>query len=153
MNYEHMHKKTLENASESFKSLSPTKVGWRKGELALVMGHTRTGKSDYLQNMLRLLRGTIFATPGYGYMRMNGDTRPNGYKGYDPNSYWFDDMRAGRYVTKKPDWKCSAMERHIQKGDSQCKPNALIKALVNGLEPVSYGKPNPDRPISAKGVW
>lgn len=148
MNYEHIHKKTLENASESFKSLSPTKVGWRKGELALVMGSTKTGKSNYLQNMLRLLRGTTFATPGY--MIMDRDMMPNGYKGYSPNLYCFDDIAAGKCTSKKPDWKCSAMERHIQKGDSQCKPSKLIKALVNNMDPTYYNGvwPNPMR-----GVW
>lgn len=155
MNNEQVIEETLENASECVKSLLPKQVGWRKGELTMIMA--AMGKGHYSAIRRHIMTGGLFATPGYeinieANERFDRAIMDIDLRGHTYDRIWVDEV-FGLYngKAKKPDWKCSAMERHVQKGDSHKeKPSKLIKALVNSMEPTYY---TGILPKSTKGAW
>lgn len=158
MNNEQVVEDILENASERFKTLRTQVVGWRKGEMTMIMGGS--GRGYYSDVRRHIMMGGLFATPGYGLINVetNGrrfndieDAMKYQLRGQSYDRIWIDEafgLYNGR--AKKADWKCSAMERHIQKGETHKKPSKLIKALVNSMDPTYYNGvwPNP-----LKGAW
>jgi hypothetical protein len=153
MNNEQVVEHILENASERFKTLVTKETGRREGEITVRVIGTPGRRSDFMARMLENSERRLgIARPDFSMRTMrtidhSADAMKYAYTGMKANRFWIDEFEQyhnPKLKCRKPDWKCSAMERHIPKEETQSKPSKLIKALIGSM---ALNNPN------ERGTW
>lgn len=131
MNNEQVVEQGLENAPKRFKlNVAQETKGIKKGELTLIMAGTLRGLySDFRTSMV------LAALQSDRTVILQNVEAKTQFKGLSYDMIWYDEYADFPKIRKnKPDWKCTAMERHSNKGGKSESPNRLLMKLMKRMD-------------------